>query len=69
MRILRRIREFYEGEPLPDELKISHEDLSIVYVENSDDGVLITPIGVDETGEFTSRWPKGFFDERAEELF
>ena len=69
LRILRRIREFYEGEPLPDELKISHEDLSIVYVENSDDGVLITPIGVDETGEFTSRWPKGFFDERAEELF
>lgn len=69
LRILRRIREFNEGEPLPDELKISHEDLSIVYVENADEGVSITPIGVNETGEFTNRWPKGFFDERAEELF
>jgi hypothetical protein len=25
--------------------------------------------GVDKEGEFIDRWPKGFFEERAEELF
>lgn len=69
LRLLRRIREAYEGEPVPEELRISHEDISIIYVENNESGVSLTPIGVDETGEFTARWPKGFFDERAEELF
>jgi hypothetical protein len=29
----------------------------------------ITPLRVDETGEFIDRWPKGFFDERGDELF
>ena len=24
---------------------------------------------IDETGEFLDRWPRGFFEERAEELF
>lgn len=69
LRLLRRIRETYEDEPVPEELRISHSDVSIIYVENNDSGVSLTPIGVDESGEFTSRWPKGFFDERAEELF
>jgi hypothetical protein len=24
---------------------------------------------IDDTGEFIDRWPRGFFEERAEELF
>ena len=41
----------------------------MVYVQSADAGVELVPLPIDETGEFTTRWPKGFFDERAEELF
>jgi len=28
----------------------------------------MTQLPIDETGEFTRQWPKGFFEERAEDL-
>ena len=45
------------------------DDLSVVYVEGSDDGVRFRPLAIDKDGEFLDRWPQGFFEERAEELF
>jgi hypothetical protein len=69
LRLLRRIRQTAEGE-LPDEMKkLFPEDVSIVYLEPSPEGVLSRRINIDEDGEFKERWPKGFFAERAEELF
>jgi hypothetical protein len=44
------------------------EDISIVYLEPGEDGVSVRRIQIDEDGEFTSRWPQGFFPERREEL-
>ncbi|WP_417461560.1 DUF3696 domain-containing protein [Kordiimonas sp.] len=69
LRLLRRIRQAAEGE-LPDGApRITPDDISIVYIENSMDEAKVTSIGIDQEGEFTSRWPHGFFGERAEELF
>ncbi len=69
LRILRRIRETAESE-LPDRLQpVSPADVSIVYMEPSGAGVRTRRIEIDRTGEFTSRWPDGFFAERGEELF
>lgn len=69
LRILRRIRETSEHE-LPDGLQpISPADVSIVYMEPDAAGVRTRHIDVDHKGEFTSRWPDGFFAERGEELF
>ena len=45
------------------------DELSVIYVESADDGVRFRPLRVDSEGEFIDRWPKGFFEERAEELF
>ncbi|WP_313263084.1 AAA family ATPase [Stutzerimonas kunmingensis] len=68
LRILRRIRETSEGD-LPDGLHpVTPADVSIVYMEPGAAGVSTRRIGIDSTGEFTSRWPNGFFDERREEL-
>ena len=67
--MLRRIRETTEGE-LPASVKgLSPEHLAIYFVERSADGVKAKRLRIDETGEFIDKWPKGFFRERAEELF
>ncbi|WP_094078674.1 DUF3696 domain-containing protein [Perlucidibaca aquatica] len=69
LRILRRIRETSDYE-LPAGLKpVSPDDVSIVYMEPGATGVKTRRIEIDRTGEFTSRWPHGFFAERGEELF
>nr|WP_314562216.1 AAA family ATPase [uncultured Pseudomonas sp.] len=69
LRILRRIRETSEGELPEGLLPVSPADVSIVYMEPSAAGVKTRRVEIDRTGEFTSRWPNGFFAERAEELF
>lgn len=69
LRILRRIRESTDGE-LPEGFKpLAPEDVSIIYLDTAAGGVKATRIEIDRYGEFTSRWPNGFFAERGEELF
>lgn len=69
LRILRRIRETSQRE-LPAGLQsVSPADVSIVYMESCEVGVRTRQIEIDQAGEFTSRWPNGFFAERGEELF
>lgn len=41
----------------------------MTYVEPTADGIVVRRLHVDATGEFTDRWPSGFFEERAGELF
>lgn len=69
LRILRRIRETSEGE-LPEGVQpVSPTDVSIVYMEPGESGAKTRRIEIDSSGEFTTRWPNGFFTERGEELF
>ena len=70
LRLLRRIRETAESELPPGIHSLKPEDISVLYVGRDDkNGVKIISLPVDEAGEFIVRWPKGFFGERAEELF
>jgi predicted ATPase len=69
LRLLRRIRETTENEVPPGAIGIDPADVAVIYVQSTESGVELVPLPIDETGEFTTRWPKGFFDERAEELF
>ena len=43
-------------------------DISINFVKKKDGISEIVNIGVNENGEFTDKWPSGFFKERLEEL-
>ncbi len=69
LRLLRRIRETHEGELPPGVIGLRPNDLSVIYVEGSDSGVWFRSLRIDDEGEFLDRWPKGFFEERAGELF
>ena len=67
LRLLRRVRETTEGEQT--EYPLTPDDLSVIYVRSTSEGVEFTPISVTEDGDFEVLWPEGFFDERVEEIF
>ena len=69
LRLLRRVRETTDGELPPGLPEVKPEHIGVLYVDNGECGMRITSLPIDETGEFTERWPKGFFVERGEELF
>ena len=69
LRLLRRIEETNNGELPEGKPVLKPDQVSVVYVEQIDGEVRATRLRIDETGEFIDRWPQGFFDERADELF
>ena len=69
LRMLRRIRETTDGELPPGAPSLAADDIAVLWVEHQDDTTKLQPLRVDKTGEFIDRWPRGFFEERAEELF
>lgn len=63
LRIMRRIRETTAG-TLPEGIPpIYPEDVSVLYVEPTEDGSMIRPIDLDSQGRWIGRWPNGFFEE------
>lgn len=66
LRLLRRVRETHFNEN-PLEKKITAEDISVVYLNPSDNGVKVIHYDITEDGDFTKDWPQGFFEERYEE--
>lgn len=69
LRLLRRIRERTDNELPPGVTGLEPKNLSVIYVESDEQGVRFRPLRVDADGEFRDRWPSGFFEERAGELF
>jgi hypothetical protein len=69
LRLLRRIRETHEGELQEGAPSFTPDQLCVLYVEAGDAGLQVRRLRVDETGEFLDRWPRGFFEERAHEVF
>jgi hypothetical protein len=69
LRILRRIREAHEQELPPDSLTITPDDISVVFLEYKNNQTCVSNIRISKDGDFVDNWPKGFFEERAGELF
>jgi hypothetical protein len=71
LRLLRRIRETTEdGEADVDYLgAIKPEHVAVYYVHATETKTEMRPLRISEDGDFLDRWPNGFFEERAEELF
>jgi len=69
LRLLRRIEETTDKELPPGKWPLKPEQVGVYYLEPDPEGLKVTELPIDETGEFTRHWPKGFFEERAEELF
>ncbi|MEI5717498.1 DUF3696 domain-containing protein, partial [Acinetobacter baumannii] len=48
---------------------LSPNDISIIYVDPTPNGVKTIHIPLDEDGDFKVDWPNGFFEERVDEMF
>ncbi len=68
LRLLRRIRETGEQE-VPENKNLAPSDLSINFIEQTETSISCKTIRVDQDGDFVDHWPRGFFAERAKELF
>ncbi|EHV9705085.1 DUF3696 domain-containing protein [Vibrio parahaemolyticus] len=69
LRLLRRIRETTEGTLARGLKPVKKEDISIIYLETSERGVVSHRTLLTDDGDLATSWPDGFFDERDEELF
>lgn len=70
LRLMRRIRETTEGKiEKGSPLALSPADVSVVYLSPGENGTIATSIELTPNGEFGTRWPNGFFPERAMEWF
>ena len=71
LRCLKRLRQTAQGmHPENSPQRLTPEQLSVLYFDPRQDGTTrVRRIRVTEDGEFIDRWPRGFFEERGQELF
>lgn len=66
LRLLRRIRNASRSKE--NKLVLQPEHLNIYYIDNEEALTSIKKITVNEKGRFNEKWPKGFFEERIDEI-
>jgi hypothetical protein len=70
LRILRRIRETTEGRVKERSLRVTPDDVAVLYFDPQSDGTTkVKQLRISRDGDFIDRWPAGFFEERSRELF
>ncbi len=69
LRLQRRIRETTGADIQHARFSITPEDIAVLYFDPAGDETLIHHLRISPDGFFADRWPKGFFDERFDEIF
>lgn len=69
LRLLRRIRESESCGHSENPRLLTPDDVSLIYLEPSNEGVVVNRLKITNDGDFEEKWPGGFFEERDEELF
>lgn len=69
LRIMKRMRETFNGS-LPEGLpQVKPSDISILYVEPDGASSIVREMQLNERGELVKAWPGGFFEEGLREVF
>jgi hypothetical protein len=69
LRIMRRMRETFEG-TLPEGLPQVHpEDVMVLFIEPDGPKSIVREMPLNERGELVKAWPGGFFEEGLREVF
>lgn len=69
LRLMRRMRETANGSLPEPELKLTKEDVQVMFVESFEGRTVFREMPLNSRGEWVKNWPGGFFDEDLEELF
>jgi len=68
LRIMRRMRETANDHLVDPSLTLHPDDVSVIYVEQTDSGTVFRVMPLNERGELVKAWPGGFFEEGLEEM-
>ena len=69
LRMMKRMRQTSEG-TLPDEkLKLTPDDICLLYVDSDENSTFVLELELDDDGALLDPWPGGFFEEGFEERF
>jgi len=69
LRVMRRMRETFDGE-LPEGLPpVRPEDVMVLFVEPDGSRSVVREMPLNERGELVKAWPGGFFEESLREIF
>lgn len=69
LRVMRRIRETFEGKLPEGKQPITVDDVCVLYVEPGENGSIVREMPLNERGELIKGWPGGFFEEALNEMF
>lgn len=70
LRILKRIRQTASDKPPLPELRLTPENVLVLYFDPQLDGTTrVRQLRISPDGDFLDSWPRGFFNERFQELF
>ncbi|MEZ5387195.1 MAG: AAA family ATPase [Prosthecobacter sp.] len=69
LRVMRRIRETFEGRLPEGKHPITSDEVCVLYVEPGENGSVVREMPLNERGELIKGWPGGFFEEALNEMF
>lgn len=69
LRVMKRIRQTFEGKLPEGKPPIIPDDVCILYVEPGENGSTVREMPLNELGELVKGWPGGFFEEALNEMF
>lgn len=69
LRMMKRMRQTSEGELEDESLKLTPDDVALLYVDTDGENTFILELELDEDGTLLDQWPGGFFEEGFNERF
>jgi len=68
LRVMRRLRETYDGKLPAGMPPIKADDVAVLYVEPLPEGSVVREMSLNDRGELVKAWPGGFFEEGLREV-
>ncbi len=69
LRMMKRMRQTVEGTLEDESLKLTPDDVCLLYIDSDGDNTYILELELDEDGSLLDPWPGGFFEESFNERF
>jgi hypothetical protein len=66
---MKRMRQTAEGTLEDENLRLTPDDVAVLYVDNDGEKTYILELELDEDGTLLDPWPGGFFEEGFAERF
>jgi predicted ATPase len=69
LRIMKRMRQTAEGKIEDESLKLTPDDVCLLYVDNDEESTNLQELRLSVKGTLLDHWPHGFFEEGYKERF